>query len=125
MTNGRGLMLGVAAFCGLALLPATGRAQKATADTKLPDAVRKTFEAKFPRARIEKVEVEEEGGVMVYDLEFRDGAVDKETDIAADGTMLEFTIVIDARAVPEAAMAPIRKAAAGATMKRVERIEIS
>lgn len=125
MTDMRGLMLGVAAFCGLALIPATGRAQKTASDTKLPDAVRKTFEARFPRAEIHKVEVEEEGGVTVYDLEFKDGATEKETDITADGTMLEFTLVIDAKAVPQAAMKPIREAAEGATMTRIEEIEIS
>jgi uncharacterized membrane protein YkoI len=125
MTNTRGLKLWVVALCGLALVPATGRAQKTAGDTKLPDAVRKTFEAKFPKGQIEKVEVEEEGGVTVYDLEFKDGATEKETDITADGTMLEYTIVIDAKAVPAAAMKPIRAAAQGATMKRIERIEIS
>jgi uncharacterized membrane protein YkoI len=125
MATSRGLMLGVATLCGLVLLPTTGRAQKAAADTKLPNAVKKTFEGKFPKAEIHKVDVEEEGGVTVYDLEFKDGATEKETDITADGVMLEFTVVIDAKAVPTSAMAPIQKAAAGATMKRVERIEIS
>jgi hypothetical protein len=33
--------------------------------------------------------------------------------------------VIEAKDVPEAAMKPIRKAAEGATMRRIERIEIS
>ena len=68
---------------------------------------------------------EEEGGVTVYDVEFRDGTSEKETDITADGTMLEFTVVIDEKDVPAAAMKPIRAAAEGATMKRIERIEIS
>ena len=106
------------------LVPAAGRAHEAD-DPKLPVAVRKTFEAKFPDAVIEKVDAEEEGGVVVYDIEFKDGATEKETDIAADGTMLEFTLVIDAKAVPWAAMKPIREAAAGAKMKRVEEIKIS
>ena len=39
--------------------------------------------------------------------------------------MLEFTVVIEANDVPAAVMKPIREAAAGATMKRIERIEIS
>jgi hypothetical protein len=126
MTNIRGVMpCVVVALCGLAFLPTTGHAQKAATDTKLPDAVKKTFEARFPKGEIEKVEAEEEGGVTVYDIEFKDGETEKETDITADGTMLEYTVVIAAKAVPEAAMKPIREAAAGATMKRVERIEIS
>ena len=44
---------------------------------------------------------------------------------AADGTMLEFTVVIKAEAIPAAAMAPIREAARGATMGRIEEIKIS
>jgi uncharacterized membrane protein YkoI len=110
-----------------AVIPVTAAFQnpKATGDAKLPPAVKKTFEAKFPNAEIEKVESEEEGGVTVYDIEFKDGSVEKETDITAAGIMLEFTIVIEAKDVPAAAMAPIRKAAEGATMKRIERVEIS
>jgi len=126
MANTRWLMLGAVGLLGVVLAPAAGQEKKATRDVKLPDAVRKTFEANFPKAVIEKVEAEEEGGVTVYDLEFRQGATEKETDIAADGTMLEYTVVINARAVPAAAMTPIREAArGGATMGRVEEIKIS
>jgi uncharacterized membrane protein YkoI len=114
----------MAVLCGLALVPGTARAQKPGTD-KLPEAVRKTFEAKFPGAEIEKVDSEEEGGVTVYDVEFKHDGLEKETDIAADGTMLEVTLVIDAKAVPAAAMKPIRAAAEGATMKRVEEIKIT
>jgi uncharacterized membrane protein YkoI len=127
MKTTRGLMRSVAAAAlgVLALLPATGYAQQPKADAKLPALVRKTFEARFPKAEIQKVEAEEEGGVTVYDIEFKDGSTEKETDITADGTMLEFTVVIDAKSVPEAAMTPIKKAAEGAAMKRIERIEIT
>ena len=124
MTHARWLVL---ALFGLAfaLSPVAGLAQEKDLEAKLPAPVKKTFRDKFPRAQIEKLDVEEEGGVTVYDLEFRDGTTEKETDITADGTMLEFTVVIEAKDVPEAAMKPIRKAADGATMKRIERIKIS
>jgi uncharacterized membrane protein YkoI len=123
MTTRHGLILSAAALFGLTAFPATGHAK--AADVKLPDAVKKTFDARFPKAEVEKIDVEEENGVTVYDIEFKDGETSKETDITADGTMLEFTVVIDAKAVPAVAMAPIREAAAGATMTRIERIEIS
>jgi uncharacterized membrane protein YkoI len=100
------------------------RAQKADA-TKLPDVVRKTFESRFPGAQIQKLEVEEEDGVMVYDLEFKDAEGEKETDITADGTMLEITYVIQPKDLPAAAARPILKAAEGATQGRTERIEIT
>jgi hypothetical protein len=113
------------ALLGLFLAPRAVRSQEATTEAKLPAPVRKTFRAHFPKAEIEKLEVEVEDGVTVYDFEFKDGTVEKETDITADGTMLEFTIVIPAKAVPAPAMQAIRKAAGGATLERIEQIEIS
>jgi hypothetical protein len=98
---------------------------KVAAKTELPDPVKETFKKTFPKGEIFKVDVDVENGVTVYDIEFKDGAIEKETDITADGTMLEFTIVIDAKAVPKAAMKTIRKAAEGAKMGRIEQIEIS
>src|SRR3954453_17887726 len=86
----------------LALVPSPGRSVEATRDTKLPRPVRKAFEARFPEAEIFKVDVEVENGVTVYDLEFKDGEIEKETDITDAGIMLEFTVVVDAKAVPAA-----------------------
>ncbi|HUT45427.1 MAG TPA: hypothetical protein VMX36_04045 [Sedimentisphaerales bacterium] len=94
-------------------------------DTALPDSVAKTFKATFPNAEIIKVDVDAENGVAVYDLEFKDGATEKETDITPDGTMLEFTIVVDAEDVPAAAIKTVRQAAEGAVTRRIEYIEIS
>jgi hypothetical protein len=94
-------------------------------DTALPDPVVKTFKATFPNAEITKVDVDAEGGVAVYDLEFKDVATEKETDITADGTMLEFTIVVDAGDIPAAAMKTLRRAVKGAVIRRIEYIEIS
>jgi hypothetical protein len=91
---------------------------------KLPEPVARTFQTTFPKAEITKLDVDEENGVTVYDLEFKDGATEKETDITADGTMLEFTIVIPARQVPAPALRAVRAAAKGAKIGRIERIEI-
>ena len=99
--------------------------KRSKTETKLPDVVKKTFDAKFPKATIEKLDVAVEEGVEVYDIEFRDGKAEKETDITADGTMLEHTLVIRPKDVPGAAMKPIRKAAESATMGRTEKIELS
>ncbi len=92
---------------------------------KLPEAVTKTFQATFPKVQVTKRDVEEENGVTVYDIEFTDGKMEKETDITADGTMLEFTVVIPAKEVPVTAMKPIRAAAKGGKIGRIERVEIS
>ncbi len=92
---------------------------------KLPDPVAKTFRATFGQAEITKLDVDEENGVTVYDIEFRDGKTEKETDIAADGTMLEFTLVIRVRQMPVAVRRAVRVAARGGTLGRIEQIEIS
>lgn len=96
--------------------------QKAIA--KLPDAVTKTFQQEFPKCRIDKLDTEVENGVSVFSLEFKDGAIQKETDIAADGTLLECTVIVDAKAVPAAVLEAVRKAVVGAKIKRIEQVEI-
>ena len=94
-------------------------------DVELPEAVKKTLEARFPKAQIQKVEKEVEGGVTVYDLEFRQGKQEKEADIAEDGTLLEYTIVVRRDVIPADAFAAIRKAAKGAKLGRLECIQIT
>ena len=117
---------GIAFVCGVLIASAglgfgNGRSES---NLPLPERVEKTFKAKFPQAEVTKLDVEKENGVTVYDFEFRDSASEKETDIAADGTMLEITLVIDATAVPPAAMNTIRSASKGAQVKRIEQIEV-
>ncbi len=124
MSSVRRMLASAVAICGIAVSSATLNAQKQIKPQDLPAPVKKTFDTKFPNARIDSLEVEEEGGVMVYDFEFRDGKREKEADIAADGTMLERTLVITTKSVPKEAMKPIHDAAEGATMGRTEKISV-
>jgi uncharacterized membrane protein YkoI len=119
-----GLLLCGVAITGLALSPSECRAQNLKPENKLPDAVKKTFDKEFPKGEIYKVDVEDENGVTVYDLEFKNGVIEKETDITADGIMLEYTVVVDAKDVPEAPMRTIDQTAKGSKIKRIEWIEI-
>jgi len=119
------LTLILTAFLGLALSAANSGSAPLKSDEKLPAAVESTFRAAFPRAVIERLDAEEENGVMVYDFEFKDGTFEKETDIALDGTMLESTLVVVPDAVPEAAMKTIRATAKGGKLGRLERIQKS
>jgi hypothetical protein len=102
-------------------------AETTVSETKLPEKVRKTFVDKFPNAVINKLDEEKEGGVMVYDIEFRDGKSRKETDIAEDGTMLEYTVYVTNKTVPKQALRKMEAAAKdhNATMGTLERIEVS
>ena len=127
-------------ICGTALLPIIASAETKAAkktgkpkrekevtvsETKLPEKVRKTFVDKFPNATINKADAEKEGGVEVWDIEFRDGRTHKETDIAEDGTMLEFTVYVPKKSVPKEAMKPMAAAAKDkdAKMGHIEKIE--
>jgi uncharacterized membrane protein YkoI len=117
----------VASAIGLTGIVCSGVAsdEKPAAKGKIPAPVTKTFQKMFPKGEITKVDVDVEDGVTVYDLEFKEGAIEKETDITADGTMLEFTVVVDLKVVPAAVRSAIQREAAGAKINRVEEIEIS
>jgi len=112
-------------FVAVALTATTGGAQGAVKEEELPETVAKTFRTAFPNAEIQKLTGEEENGIVVYDFEFKDGDVERETDIAAEGTMLEVTLVVAAKAVPAAAMKTIKASSKGATIKRLEEIEMT
>ena len=72
----------------LAGAPALGNEKTTGSGPRLPDSVARAFRSTFPKAEISKLDVDEENGVTVYDLEFTDGTIEKEADITADGTML-------------------------------------
>jgi hypothetical protein len=125
MTNtirgARALMAGVA----MLLVASAGQAASLKPDAKLPDPVTNALRAKYPKAVIERIDVLEENGVNVYDIEFSVGKSEHETDIAEDGTMLEFTNVIPLKEIPAAPLKTIREATPkGSKYGRIERIEI-
>lgn len=112
-------------FTGLLLAAAPAGATEAPAPVKPPPPVEKTFQAQFPKAEIQKLTSEVEEGVTVYDFEFKQGDTEKETDIAGDGTMLEWTLVIPQDSIPAPVMKVINASAKGAKLGRLERIEVS
>ncbi|MCX5684224.1 MAG: hypothetical protein NT049_11135, partial [Planctomycetota bacterium] len=60
---------------------------------------------------------------ITYWAEFQKGDRGGEVTVAPDGTIVEIVTGIEAKDVPEAALAAIRKAAAGATLTEIERDE--
>lgn len=119
------LPLILTATLGLLLAASQGGSTSLAPSAKLPEPVERTFRSVFPRAAIDRLDVAEEDGVMVYDFEFTDGKLEKETDITADGTMLETTLVVVPKVVTAAALKTIRETAKGAKLGRLERIEVS
>jgi hypothetical protein len=117
---GRGGLL--AAFLGLVLVAGTATSAPFPPD-KLPEPVATTFKTLFPNGTIDKLDAEEEDGVMIYDFEFHAGDRQKEADIAGDGTMVESTLVITQKDIPASAMKGIQAVAKGAKLGRCEWME--
>ncbi len=90
--------------------------------SELPPAVAKTVEENKPGAEIDKLTVEDEAGIKLYDIEFKAGG--GEIEVAEDGTVLDVATVVEMKEVPAAAAAAIRKAAAGGALGQIERSEV-
>jgi hypothetical protein len=112
----------VAAVLGMVLILGTAHSAPFPPE-KLPEPVATTFKSMFPNGTIDKLDAEEEDGVMIYDFEFHAGDREKEADIAGDGTMVESTLVIPRKEIPATAMKGIQAVAKGATLGRCEWME--
>ncbi|MCK4495499.1 MAG: hypothetical protein KAU91_04070 [Candidatus Aminicenantes bacterium] len=89
---------------------------------ELPAAVIEAIKADFPDAQIDTVEVSEEAGITLYDIEFKDDM--GEIEVAQDGTVIDITTVITMEEIPEAAAKVLLMAAEGCTIKRLEKSEV-
>jgi hypothetical protein len=121
MENGmtRRVTIGVAAV----LVAAAATAQSAKQEApRLPAAVRQAVQVNKPDAQIDKLEIEKESGIILYDIEFKAGQ--GEIEVAEDGTVMDVTTIVDVKDVPEAATAAIRTAAKGQAIKQFERSEV-
>lgn len=57
--------------------------------SRVPAAVREAFRRAWPNATVMKYSTEQENGRLIYEVESREGAVHRDLNIAADGTILE------------------------------------
>jgi hypothetical protein len=115
----RVLRIGIAAM----LVAEVATAQGAKQDTPtLPAAVRQAIQVNKPGAQIDKLEIEKESGINLYDIEFKAGQ--GEIEVAEDGTVMDVTTDVDVKDVPDAAVAAIRTAAKGQAIKQFERSEV-
>jgi uncharacterized membrane protein YkoI len=99
-----------------------GGEQAKKANGKLPPAVAKTLLENCPGAEIDKIDVEKEAGIVLYDIEFKAGK--GEIEVARDGTVMDVATIIALKDIPELAAEAIRKAAAGAAVTQIERSEV-
>lgn len=99
-----------------------GKEHEEKTEAELPAAVLKAVKADFPNAQIDKVEIVEEAGITLYDIEFK--ADQGEIEVAQDGTVLDVATVITMEDLPKAAAEAIQKAAEGTTIRRIEKSEV-
>jgi uncharacterized membrane protein YkoI len=90
--------------------------------TELPAAVAKAVRENCPDAEMGKLEVEKEGGITLYDIEFKNAK--GEIEVAEDGSVMDIAKIIEKKDLPPAAAAAIEKAAAGAQVKQLEKSEV-
>ncbi len=101
---------------------AQGKSAAKKSEIRLPAAVAQAIRDNRPDAEIDKLEVEKEGGVDLYDIEFKAGK--GEIEVAEDGTVMDIATIIEAKDVPKAALAAIQKAASGASIGQIEKSEV-
>ena len=102
--------------------PAMEEPEATKSEVELPAAVVEAIKANVPDAEIDFVEVTEEDGITLYDIEFK--ADRGEIEVTADGTIIDVVTIITMEELPEAAAKAIQDAIEGATIKRLEKSEI-
>jgi uncharacterized membrane protein YkoI len=115
-------LLSALAVAGLTVLTGTTYAvQNGSAKTALPAAVTGAIEKQFPGATIDKVKVEEELGLKMYEVEIKMGKVEKTVTASEDGVISEVETELAPGDLPAAAAEAVKKAAPGATIKEVDK----
>lgn len=97
-------------------------AEKAEPEMELPAAVLEAIEINVPDAEVDFVEVTEENGITLYDIEFKEDR--GEIEMVEDGTVIDVVTIITMEELPEAAARAIKKATEGITISRLEKSEV-
>ncbi|MEW5901836.1 MAG: hypothetical protein AB1715_10275 [Acidobacteriota bacterium] len=92
------------------------------AQVKLPAAVAQAVKENVPDAEIEKLEVTEESGITLYDIEFKGDR--GEIEVALDGTVMDIATIITLEDLPRPAAESILRASEDAVIKRLEKSEV-
>ena len=109
----------VVGFAVLAMGLAGVAARAAENRVKLPEAAAKTFQKVFPKAEITKLEADQENGVTVYDIEFKQEGRKFEADIFADGTIHNWERQVAQGDVPAAVLQTVRQRFPTAALKEI------
>ncbi|MGZ7046031.1 MAG: hypothetical protein ACXVJK_06885, partial [Candidatus Aminicenantales bacterium] len=100
------VVVGVVALALTVAGPSAWAGQKAQepaakGKVELPPAVAKAVKDNCPGAEIDKMDVEKEAGINLYDIEFKAGR--GEIEVAEDGTVMDIATIIAMKNVPKLA----------------------
>jgi uncharacterized membrane protein YkoI len=106
-------------------LPAGAEDQPQDNDKKveLPKAAADAITAAFPGATIEKVKLEDEDGVKLYEVELKVKDAEIEVSVSADGIIAEVETEITVEALPKVVADALAKVAEGGKIEEVTKEE--
>ena len=109
-----GLMLAIA-------LP--GEAGDKGKKIELPKAAADAISAAYPGAKIDEIELDDEDGVKLYEVELKLKGEEIEVSVSADGVIFEIETEITVPALPKAVADALAKVAKGGKITEVEKEE--
>jgi len=116
-----GGLAAVAASGVLLTVPAAGAQDEPGVD-KIPKQVMDCLKGKFPKAGIHKWAKEKEGGLVVYDIEFKQEGRKFEADIEENGTIHNWEREIAAKDLPDAVKKTVDAKYPRSTLKEIMEI---
>ena len=90
----------------------------------LPAAARQSAEKVFPGAQIQKVKMEEENGLQLYEVKLSQKGAKAEVTVAADGTVVETETSMAPDQLPKVVRDAVAQAAPGAKTVKAKREEV-
>jgi len=106
----------------LVCVSAQGQEKDKPDTTQLPKRVMNALTAKFPKSDVDKWTKEKEGGIFLYDIEFKQGGEKFEADIKEDGTIHNWEKATAAKNLPAAVRKAVEKRYPKASMKEIMEI---
>ena len=105
-------------------VPSAGRSpqEQVKENVKVPAAVAQAVKVNCPGAVVDKMDVETEAGITLYDFEFKAGR--GEIEVAEDGTVMDIATIVALKDIPKPAADAILKAASGAKIQQLEKSEV-
>jgi preprotein translocase subunit SecD len=102
----------------LLAMPTAGVQKKPNLD-KIPKIVMDALKARFHKAEIDKWSKEKEGGIVIYDFEFKQEGQKFEADIKEDGTIHNWEREISVKDLPEIVRKAVEAKYSKATLKEI------